>query len=120
MPFRILSICHGVGSDQPEHCDQLYHHSHSSGYHLTSAPPLRRDYTRSQALQQVLSEHHSPDPHRIPCNAPLLPILLWNSQRLQGVKQLVQSHAAQQATGGRLTLRSACFQANEQFSTRPH
>lgn len=87
-----------------------------------SAPPLRRDYTTRQALQQqqVLSEHHSPDPHRIPSNGPLLPTLQWNSHRLQRVRQLVQSHAAQQATGGRLTLRPACLQASEQFSTLPY
>lgn len=117
------SVAVWVVTNQKEHGDQLHCHGHISMYHLTSAPPLRRDYTTRQALQQqqVLSKHHSPpDPHRIPSNARLLPILLWNSHRLQGGRQLVQSHAAQQATGGRLTLRPACLQASEQFSTLPH
>lgn len=117
------SVAVWVVTNQKEHGDQLHCHGHISMYHLTSAPPLRRDYTTRQALQQqqVLSKHHSPpDPHRIPSNTRLLPILLWNSHRLQGGRQLVQSHAAQQATGGRLTLRPACLQASEQFSTLPH
>lgn len=100
MPFRISHLLRVSSDHRKSTPPSPLSRPHTSGCHPTSAPPLRRGLHHKASPcseQQVLSKHHSPDPHRIPSNAPsLCSILLGNSHRLQGGRQLVQSHAAQQ------------------------